>query len=55
MDKQSSNLSNRVRCSRCARAPHGDVDFVEWVDIDEAPVCPGCLTMIEIDAQRARR
>jgi hypothetical protein len=53
MDTPSSNLSNLVRCSRCRRAPRNDTDFVEWENLDEGAVCPGCLTMLEVEARRA--
>jgi len=52
-DPQSSNLSHQVRCSRCQRAPRDDADYVNWQSLDEGVVCPGCLTMLEEEAQRA--
>jgi hypothetical protein len=48
-----SNLSNQVRCSRCIRAPRDDADYVDWAAFDEGAVCPGCLTMLELEARRA--
>jgi hypothetical protein len=42
-----------VRCSRCRRAPRDDADYVNWQSLDEGVVCPGCLTMLEEEAQRA--
>ena len=53
MNPEGSNLSNRVRCSRCLRAPRDDADFVGWEALDEGVVCPGCLTLLETDAHRA--
>ncbi len=53
MDSQSSNLSSQVRCSRCRREPRNDADYVAWHALDEGAVCPGCLTLLEEDAQRA--
>jgi len=53
MEPESSKLSNQVRCSRCQRAPRNDLDYVDWEALDDAPVCPGCLTMLEVEARRA--
>jgi hypothetical protein len=53
MDPQSSNLSGQVRCSRCRREPRNDADYVTWPALDEGAVCPGCLTLLEMDARRA--
>jgi hypothetical protein len=50
---ERSNLSNQVRCPRCVRAPRDDADYVEWAALGEGVVCPGCLTMLEIEARRA--
>ena len=50
---EGSNLSNQVRCPRCARAPRDDADYVAWEILDEGAVCPGCLTMLEMEARRA--
>lgn len=52
-EPESSNLSNQVRCRRCIRAPRDDADFVGWATLDEGAVCPGCLTMLELEARRA--
>jgi len=49
VDPESSNLSNQVRCSRCRRAPRDDADYVSWEAFDEGAVCPGCLTMLEVE------
>ena len=53
VDPESSNLSNQVRCARCVRAPRDDADYVAWETLDEGAVCPGCLTMLEMEARRA--
>lgn len=53
MDEESSKLSKQVRCSRCRRAPRDDADYVGWEPLDEGDVCPGCLTMLEVEARRA--
>ncbi len=53
MDPESSNLSNQVRCSRCRRSPRDDADYIGWEALDEGAVCPGCLTMLEVEARRA--
>ena len=53
MDREGSNLSNEVRCSRCGRAPRDDADYVGWEALDEGVVCPGCMTMLEVEARRA--
>jgi len=52
MDEQGSTLSNQAKCARCRRSPRDDVDFVDWEQIDDAEVCPGCLTMLEVQARR---
>lgn len=51
MGPDSSGLSNQVMCARCRRAPRDDADFVAWETIDEGVVCPGCLTILEVDAR----
>jgi hypothetical protein len=53
MNPEKSNLSNQVRCSRCQRAPRDEVDYVAWEALDGGAVCPGCLTMLEMEARRA--
>ena len=53
VDPESSNLSNQVRCLRCVRAPRDDADYVAWAALEEGAVCPGCLTMLEMEAHRA--
>lgn len=53
VDPESSNLSHQVRCPRCVRAPRDDADYVDWAALDEGAVCPGCLTMLEMEARRA--
>ncbi len=53
MDSESSSLPNQVRCSRCQRPPRDDADYVGWEALDEGTVCPGCLTMLEVEARRA--
>lgn len=52
VDPGSSNLSNQVTCSRCQRVPRDDADYVVWEALEEGPVCPGCLTMLELEARR---
>ena len=52
MDLESSKLSRQVRCSRCLRVPRDDADYVGWDALDEGAVCPGCLTMLEVEARR---
>jgi len=54
VDQETSDLSNRVKCPRCQRAPNDDADYVAWEALDEGAVCPGCLTMLEMEARRAR-
>lgn len=54
MDPQSSNLSRQVRCQRCRREPRDDADYVTWQALDDGTVCPGCLTLLEVDESRAR-
>lgn len=51
MEPERSNLSNQVICSRCRRAPRDDADYVAWEALAEGAVCPGCLTMLEIEAR----
>jgi hypothetical protein len=46
---EGSGLSNHVGCARCRRAPRDDADFVEWEQLDDGEVCPGCLTMLEVE------
>src|SRR5690349_18170556 len=41
VDQETSDLSNRVKCSRCRRAPNDDADYVGWEALDEGAVCPG--------------
>lgn len=53
VDPERSNLSDQVRCPRCVRAPRDDADYVDWAALDEGAVCPGCLTMLEMEARRA--
>lgn len=53
MDPETSNFSNQVRCTRCVRTPGDDADYTEWEALDEGAVCPGCLTMLEMEARRA--
>jgi hypothetical protein len=53
VDPEGPNLSNQERCSRCQRAPRDDEDYLAWEALDEGAVCPGCLTMLEIEARRA--
>lgn len=53
MNPESSNLSNQIRCPRCIRAPRDDADYVDWEALEEGAVCPGCLTMLEMEARRA--
>ncbi|HEY6960883.1 MAG TPA: hypothetical protein VI408_03240 [Gaiellaceae bacterium] len=50
MEPESSNPSYQVTCSRCRRVPRDDDDYVGWEAIDDEAVCPGCLTMLEIEA-----
>lgn len=51
MEPDGSSLSNQVKCARCRRAPRDDADFVAWEALDDGVVCPGCLTMLEVDAR----
>ena len=53
VDPETSNASNPVTCSRCRREPRDDDDQLGWEPLDEGPVCPGCLTMLEVEARRA--
>ena len=53
MNPESSNPSNQASCSRCRRTPRDDADYVAWAALDEGTVCPGCLTMLEVEARRA--
>lgn len=53
VDPESSSLSHQIRCSRCRRALRDDVDYVGCEAFDEGAVCPGCLTMLEVEARRA--
>jgi hypothetical protein len=42
-----------VTCARCARQPRDPDDRASWATIDDAEVCPGCLTLTESEAHRA--
>jgi hypothetical protein len=53
VDPEGPYLSNQVRCSRCQRAPRDEADYIGWEALDEVAVCPGCLTMLEMEARRA--
>jgi hypothetical protein len=41
-----------VRCARCTRAPRSAQDRLAWVTVDDAQVCPGCLTMLDNEQLR---
>jgi hypothetical protein len=41
-----------VRCTRCTRAPRSAEDRLAWVTIDDAEICPGCLTMTDNEQLR---
>jgi hypothetical protein len=44
-----------VTCRRCARTPRDPDDHETWVAMDGSEICPGCLTLIEAEAQRGER
>jgi hypothetical protein len=52
LDPEISNLSDQVTCLRCRRAPRDDADYVGWEALVEGVVCPGCLTMLELEGRR---
>lgn len=54
MNPDGSDLSNQVGCARCMRAPRDDADLEQWEELDAGEVCPGCLTMLEVDTRRRR-
>jgi hypothetical protein len=51
-DKADEVEQAAARCSRCARSPRSAEDRLAWATIDDADVCPGCLTLV--DTERIR-
>jgi hypothetical protein len=45
---------NPVTCARCARTPRDEEDLARWVSVESDPeeVCPGCLTLHEVEHLR---
>jgi hypothetical protein len=41
-----------ARCARCARSPRSVEDRAAWATIDDAEVCPGCLTLADSEQIR---
>jgi hypothetical protein len=54
-EHQPNDLERRSappRCPRCTRSPRDAEDRLNWATIDDAEVCPGCLTMNDVERLR---
>ena len=44
--------SGVVACARCVRQPRDADDHAVWAAFEEGAVCPGCLTLTEVEQLR---
>jgi hypothetical protein len=49
---EPSAWAELVTCARCARPPRDPDDRSAWAMVDEGEVCPGCLTLTEVEARK---
>jgi len=52
MTDPSTDLSKTSACARCRRIAQDEDDLAGWELIDDDMVCPGCFTLLEVDAQQ---
>jgi hypothetical protein len=44
--------SGVIVCARCVRRPRDADDHAVWAAFEEGAVCPGCLTLTEVEQLR---
>jgi hypothetical protein len=49
---EPSSVGKLETCARCARRARDADDRETWATIGEAEICPGCLTLTEVEALR---
>jgi hypothetical protein len=42
-------------CARCRRPPRDRDDRASWVTVNDDTLCPGCLTLAELERVRGDR
>ncbi len=51
-ERESGRDATPLVCVRCRRAPRDPVDRATWVVIADDNLCPGCLTLDEVERLR---
>jgi hypothetical protein len=52
---ESGQAATPLVCVRCRRAPRDPDDRATWAVVDDDNLCPGCLTLDEVERLRADR
>lgn len=55
MDDGESAPPAPLVCARCRRPPRDPDDRASWVTINDDELCPGCLTLAELERVRGDR